>query len=335
MNVQKHLFDIIKSLIPEQYRLVDVVEDLLKISQDSAYRRIRGEKELTLSEVQKLCRHYHLSMDEILNNEAKQGSAAEQDVLFQYMPIDAANQPDCIRYLERLSEPLTALSAVEDTEMFFTAQDIPFYHFLNHTELLYFKLYVWYDIATQSRISFREFCNRLDTTNIRPVYDRMYQAYLKIPSKEIWTNQTVDATLRSLDFYMEIGAFDNKEVAICLLNQLSKLLDTVNDHTQKGYKDNEKQIPFSMYICSVDMENNFMLTRHGNQCTCTIKLYTINNIVTSHAALCQEAENWINDLLQKSVQISGRVSIRERVRFFQTSKSKIEEQINKIEQAKR
>jgi hypothetical protein len=67
MDVQKYLFEVIKSCIPEQYSLVDEIGNLLKISTDSAYRRIRGEKELSFSEVQKICRHFHLPPDEIMN----------------------------------------------------------------------------------------------------------------------------------------------------------------------------------------------------------------------------------------------------------------------------
>ncbi|MDR0757051.1 MAG: hypothetical protein LBF85_04305 [Tannerella sp.] len=83
MDVQKRLFEIIKSLIPTSYRLADVIGDLLNISPDAAYRRIRGEKGLTFLEVQKLCCHFHLSMDELLNLKSP-----GQTAVFQYVPVD-------------------------------------------------------------------------------------------------------------------------------------------------------------------------------------------------------------------------------------------------------
>ncbi|GHU62212.1 hypothetical protein FACS1894123_02780 [Bacteroidia bacterium] len=67
MEAQKHLFEIIKGHIPDQYRLADLVGELLSVSPDSAYRRIRGEKELSFSELQTICRKFHLSLDEMLN----------------------------------------------------------------------------------------------------------------------------------------------------------------------------------------------------------------------------------------------------------------------------
>jgi hypothetical protein len=326
MDAQKRLFDIIKSLIPESHRLADVIGDLLNVSADAAYRRIRGEKGLTFLEAQKLCGHFHLSMDDLLKMEP-----SGQTAMFHYVSVDMSDPASYLRYIERLLNTLTALKQVEDRELFFTAQDIPFYHFLNHTELLFFKLYVWHDIVHSERIPFREFCDRLDRNAILPIYKQMYQAYMQIPSKEIWTNQTVDTILRLLDFYMETGAFDTKETVFHLLSQLSQLLDTVNAFALNGHKGDPLQTPFVIYSCSVDLENNFMLTRRGNRWVCTIKLYTVNSISTDHPALCGETEKWIRDLIHKSTLISGGTAERERFRFFQTSKNKIEELANKIE----
>jgi hypothetical protein len=328
MEAQKRLFDIIRSQIPDQYRIADVIEELLEISTDSAYRRIRGEKELSFSELEKLCRHFHLSVDEVLNAEAKQGA------FFQHTSVNMADQGSYIQYIERLSGTLSALRNTDNCEMFFTAQDIPFYHFLKHTELLFFKLYVWHDVINPDRISFHTFCDRLDQKTILPIYEQMYQSYMQIPSSEIWTSQTVDTILRLLDFYMETGAFDSKETVLRLLNSLSQLLDTVSACAVNGYKDDKKQTPFSLYACSVDLENNFMLTRHGDRRVCTIKLYTVNSVATDNEAVCRETEKWINDLMLKSAPVSGRTSERERFRFFRTAKNKVSELTDKVEKMK-
>jgi plasmid maintenance system antidote protein VapI len=324
MSAQKHLFEIIKSRIPEQYRLTDVIEELLGVSSDSAYRRIRGEKELSFTELRKLCQHFGLSMDEILN--FKTG----QSVLFRFTTVNMTEQTSYIHYIERLSDTLALFRSSEDSELLFTAQDIPFYHFLNHTELMFFKLYAWHDTVSKERISFRTFCDRLDRDAIIPIYKQMHQSWLQIPSKEIWTPQTIDTVLRLLDYYVETGAFDSRDTVFLLLAQLSDLLETVvNVHAKDGYKNREKQTPFSMYICSVDMENSYMLTRRGEQKICTLKLYTVNSIATDNAALCDETQKWIDSLIKKSILISGGTSERERFRFFQVSRNKIDELVEK------
>ena len=66
-GLQGQLFALLKSKLPQHLSLVDEVSGVLGISNDSAYRRIRGEKTLTLDDVHKLCQHYKLSLDKLLN----------------------------------------------------------------------------------------------------------------------------------------------------------------------------------------------------------------------------------------------------------------------------
>ena len=53
-EIQTAFFEQIKNSLPSNLSLVDVIADELEISNDSAYRRIRGEKMLSFEELQKL-----------------------------------------------------------------------------------------------------------------------------------------------------------------------------------------------------------------------------------------------------------------------------------------
>ena len=77
---QEFLFQRIKELLPPHVSMVDSVADILHVSSDSAYRRIRGETPVVLDEARELCRHFKLSLDQILN---VQGNAT----LFQNVRI--------------------------------------------------------------------------------------------------------------------------------------------------------------------------------------------------------------------------------------------------------
>src|SRR4030095_32947 len=66
-QLQINLFQHIKSVLPLNLSLADEVADVLDVSIDSAYRRIRGEKQLIFEEIQKLSNHFKISIDKILN----------------------------------------------------------------------------------------------------------------------------------------------------------------------------------------------------------------------------------------------------------------------------
>ncbi|MEI9909240.1 MAG: helix-turn-helix domain-containing protein [Bacteroidota bacterium] len=66
-SIQVLLFQHIKLLLPSHVAMVDAVADILNISNDSAYRRIRGEKPITPEEMQKLAAHYKISLDQFMH----------------------------------------------------------------------------------------------------------------------------------------------------------------------------------------------------------------------------------------------------------------------------
>lgn len=96
----------------------------------------------------------------------------------------------------------------------------------------------------------------------------------------------------------------------------------------KEYKG--KEVFFRMYLSSVDMENNFVITKRDGMSVTSIKLFTINGIFTSNNAFCEETEKWIRDIISKSLYLSG-ASARERFKFFQQVKNQINNLAEKFE----
>ena len=242
MKEQIELFKIIKSKVSDQYNFVYVLEELLDLSTDAIYRRIRGEKELIFSELKKICAKFDLSMDEILHLSA--GNSA----LFSYVPIDITKIENYTLYMENLLNRMTMLKSAPEKEIFFTAQDIPFFHFLKYPELTFFKLYAWNATINREPISYCKFCSLLDKEKLTPIYKQIHQTYMAIPSKEIWTNQTIDTILRLLEYHFETHSFEIKDNLLLLLNQLTELMNDVKlfaDDNCKGYGE---KTPFSLYI---------------------------------------------------------------------------------------
>ena len=66
-GIQQLFFKHIKGNLPGHISMVDDLAEVLDISTDSAYRRIRGEKPINLEEMAKLSSHYKVSLDNFLN----------------------------------------------------------------------------------------------------------------------------------------------------------------------------------------------------------------------------------------------------------------------------
>ena len=62
-DIQTTLFQLIKQKNAGEDSLGNVLSEILSISSDAVYRRLRNETALTIQEVKKLCIYYNISFD--------------------------------------------------------------------------------------------------------------------------------------------------------------------------------------------------------------------------------------------------------------------------------
>ena len=212
MEKQKRLFKIIKSGISGNQRLSDVLEEVLGMSSNSVYRRIRGETELSFSELLKICTRFNLSIDEVLNYRSDSGA------LFHYNPLRYSDQESYISQMKRMLDILNVLKSSSDKEIIYTAQSIPFYHLVAQPELACLNLFVWNKALKRVDVSYETFYKNPDKEEIFSMYQKIHNAFMTIPSKEIWTIHTIGSLLRQLEYFWETGTFEKKDTVLLLLN---------------------------------------------------------------------------------------------------------------------
>ncbi|MDR2147334.1 MAG: hypothetical protein LBE91_12825 [Tannerella sp.] len=320
-KIQKTLFEEMARKIASHERLAEVVCDMLNISSDSAYRRIRGETELTLSELVILCSHFNVSLDSIFKEEIN-------SLIFRYNPMDILNLDNYRNYIHELTGMVSSLSKSATGEIFHTAEDIPLFHYLRFRELALFKVYTWFTAVSGSKRTFEQFVKEIEDKEILyGDFDNLQNSYLKIPSSEVWTDSTIEHILRSLKYYHDTGVFETKEMPELLSGQVQAIVENLERWVETGKKENEGD--FKLYCSAISSENNFILLKNEENTTVAIRLYTVKNIVTSNPLFCEETERWMEYIINHSVLLSGS-SAKERAAFFQNMKTKINDWREKL-----
>ncbi len=72
-SIQSSFLDQVRSRLPANLSFVDELAEILNISRDSAYRRMRGETILSLDEVKIICNHFGVSLDSLLSSFCRDG----------------------------------------------------------------------------------------------------------------------------------------------------------------------------------------------------------------------------------------------------------------------
>jgi Asp-tRNA(Asn)/Glu-tRNA(Gln) amidotransferase C subunit len=82
-EIQLSFLSKVKQALPANVSLVDELAELLNTSNDSAYRRMRGETLLSIDEIDLICSHFKVSFDTHSNSESNSGT-----VTFNYFKIE-------------------------------------------------------------------------------------------------------------------------------------------------------------------------------------------------------------------------------------------------------
>lgn len=320
-ELQQALFTAIKTRAGENLLLAEEVARLLEISTDSAYRRIRGEKTISLDELHTLCTHYKISLDKLMQVDT--GS-----FLFQGNFLDNKN----FRfddYLKSIIHQLGYISSFKQKEFFYLCKDSPIFHHFYFREFAAFKYYFW----MSTLYYFPEFKNKKITLDDYPdafftLGQQILHLYEEIDSVEIWNIENLNTSFRQIDYYRDSGLFRSDEDIIRVYDALENMLDHLEKQAELGYKfriDDPERKPlgrYRMYFNEVVLGDNQMLAEMDGTRVAFVPHSAANYLVTRDATYCEKFHQYLQNLMRRSTLISE-VSEKERSRFFRIMRDKI------------
>jgi transcriptional regulator with XRE-family HTH domain len=309
-SIQAQLLQTIKDLIPSNLSLVDELADLLQVSPDSVYRRLRGETALTIEEVSWICKKYRISFDSLLNNSL-------DNIAFSYPPLHTYE--DFRQYWLNIIGMMQKMKLAPNRQITYVADDIPIsYHFL-YPEHTAFKMFYWMQLLLKdTEISGKKFTFDLIKPELLEWAKQIHTLYCEIPSIEIWTDESPNSTFKQIEFHWESGLFADQKEAILVIEQYLDILKHIQKQAEIGKKIylDQPRASFDLYFSEIQVGNNCVLMQAGNTQLAYVRHQTFNTMTTQNAQFCQETEEYIQTLIKKSVLIS-QVSERQRNQFFQ------------------
>ena len=320
-ELQEQLFLQIKNKLDPHLSLADELASILNMSTDSVYRRIRGEKQLDLEELYRLCTHFKISLDSVLHL---------QEDFFKF--TGSFVQPLSFRfdqYLKLVAQQVSYMSEFKDRKVFYLCKDIPLFHHFQFRELAAFKHYVW----MKGIFNTPEFANKKFSLNEYPeelfqLGQKALNIYNNIESVEIWNMESINSTIRQIEFYHESKLFKSEEEVDLIYEALEKLLNHLELQADLGYKFNaqdNKQTPeanFQMYFNEIIIGDNSVLAILDGSRIGYIIHTVINIMMTRDLRFCDNMYETFQNIMKRSTLISS-VSERERSRFFKNLRNRI------------
>ncbi|MDH4092412.1 MAG: helix-turn-helix domain-containing protein [Cyclobacteriaceae bacterium] len=315
-SIQSAFLEQIRKRLQPNVSFADALADALSISRDSAYRRIRGETVLSLDEVKILCNQYGVSVDNIV-------SGAGEMVSFHYRMVGTSTFT-FDKWLRSILDNLETLMAYPDKQLIYFAKDIPVFYYFNSPLIGPFKMFFWMNSVLHDR-DYRGVKFRPESVSLEliAIGEKIWQRYTETPRVEIWSDETLNVTIRQIEFYHECGFFDDPKYAVELCDEYSLIIKEIKEWATNGYKETPKT-KFDLYKNDLLIADNTIFFRMGDQRMTFIPYNTMNILTTTHEVFCKQTEDYLMNLISKSILISTSGE-RDRNKFFNQMEDKIQQ----------
>ncbi len=322
INLQKDLFAYIKDVLPAHVSLADTLADLFHISYDSVYRRIRGEKPITLNELKLLCEKFNLSLDQVLE--------LKSDKILFTDPEANGVINDFKQYMAGLVQVFNNFSQFKQKEMLYLSKDVPVFHFFYYKELTAFKAFFWdKSILNNPDFEGKKFSlKNYDATEIFALGQKVLQVYNEMPSSELWNYESINSTILQIEYYRDAGIFETKEDLALVVDSCDAMLQHLQKQAEKGIKflpgigESGYKAPLKLYINEIILGNNSIMVELDGHRISFINYIVLKYISTADKKFTEKTFNNFNNLISRSVMISG-TGEKERVRFFNSLRERV------------
>jgi BetR domain len=322
-NSQDFLFQRIKEMLPQYVSIVDAVSEILHVSNDSAYRRIRGETPLVLEEVAVLCRHFNLSLDHLL--EAKNNS-----VLFRNTRV-RNHQYTYRQYLQGLTQQMEAINNFMQKEIIYMSKDLPIFHNFYFKPLIAFRYFFWMKThLAHPDFEKLQFSFDILPPDIEQMSMDLTRDYTNVPSTEMWNTESINSTISQIEFSKDSGHFSSPSDSRIIYEALEETIHHMKEQAEYGCKfmpgeDPQSKKPnFKFFFNRVALGDNTIMTITDNAKSAIINYGHLNYIITNDESFCNDLFGDFENLIRRSTQISE-TSEKQRNLFFNILLTKIQD----------
>ena len=285
--------------------LNDEIANILNISYDAAHRRTSMKSKFSLEESLVLAKNYSISLDHFMESE-------NQIMAKKTKPIRTVT--DLLNYFDDALLLLNDFKINPETEVYYSAKDIPFFYTISDSVLSKFKLFVWMNLLNE-----KDFMQPFDEFKLERYSDKsddLKSLYENLNVTEIWNNTTISSVLNQVSFYTEIKILSKETVKI-ILKELKNLIQNI----EKKAENNDKK--FQIYAHDILILNNSILFKNEGKSSLFVPFNMFGYMMTEDQNTCDDALNFFQHQIKNSTSLSFSGQ-RDRKKFFNKMVDSIE-----------
>lgn len=306
--LQKTLLKNLQEIIPRNTSLIEAVAIALEISYDAAHRRVSLKSKFSFEESVQLANYYHLSLDKLKQHLSNEYIAVEKTKSIK-------NQEGLQKYFENSYDSLLPLLKQKESQIIYSAKDIPLFYNLSGDALSTFKMYTWLKLI-DPKFKSQSFHSFVPSVSLIQSSKRLGQLYKNLQITEIWDITTVNSTLKQIHYY-HLSHQLSIEKALVLIDNLKEIISQISTNI------NNTNSNYLMYYNELHLMNNNVLVKTPALQSLYVPFTLLSYYKTNDRETCKEADDFLQRQLQSSklLNTSGE---KDRSSFFNKIYRKIE-----------
>ncbi|MSQ79890.1 MAG: hypothetical protein EXR21_09515 [Flavobacteriaceae bacterium] len=299
-SAQRRLFAYINETFGKKYNIAQELQDLLKVSADSAYRRMRCETPLSFDEFALICQEWHLPFEMFINAKSR-GIVFEK---FEHGSVDTA----ILSHINSIVDFAKSLTNMPGTMLYQINEELKILRIFNSELFSAFKIFVWNkSFLNNARLEGKKFSPAF----VSEVKEQLQQSalmngfYQHTDSTEIFFDEILDVYIKQLVYYHESGFIDSPKTSLALLNELRQILEQLQEDINRGYKTRNGDGKITAYFSEIPLLNGVFLVKSHEGLRMFQGLQTLDYLTTTNEAYCKEVLERIENCFKRCIRLDG------------------------------
>jgi hypothetical protein len=265
--------------------------DILEISKESAYRRLREEIPFTFEEVTRMAQDLNFSVDEIIS----MGSSSR--VSFSVDIEQTRDEFPIFRHtIREYLDKLIVISNSQDTEIVVAMNNIlPFFftHFNSLFRFSYFKY-----MQNSTKVSLKNKLSEISLPEELKDLKRAVEQQVQICTKSVTfiiDSNIIGNLINDILYFYKRNLISLEDLQ-ALKSDMNKMVDIVEEVAQTGYF--RDSVGVQIYLSFVNVDSNSLYLRCDNRERSSFYIHSLAPIEAANPAICSLHRNRI-DVLRK------------------------------------
>lgn len=311
------IVSIIHSYIPKNVSSANILTELLNLSKESVYRRLRGKIPFSFTEIVQISRHFGFSVEDIINQQYFNFEKGIEEDNDEWRDIDIIN---CQLFSGNV-ELYKNLHKAKRSNSFIVSTRIPVFFTMSFERITKFYLYKLIHQMMDVPIDYH-FSDFEVNEDAASLYQQFIYYYNRIKNLTLLIDKNCfQNIINEINYFYEITLLSKEDRAM-LKEELFLVLDYVEQVARKGYNDCETKV--DLFVSSLGIEANYAYYQFDENTVSYCWTYGFNNItVNNNGNTTRIYRKWFDSLKKYSIYIT-RCNHKQCTEFIKLQRSIIE-----------